>query len=138
MITIFYDGQCPLCTKEIAWLQKRMTPGRVLFQDITVAVFSPQALGKTMPAMMQALHVRDQDGQWYTAMAATRLIYQEAGLGWLVAPTAWPGLAPIFDWLYQRFARLRPRLQKNHGHCQVPPAYCSDDRVVAFRRRTPN
>lgn len=135
MITIFYDGQCPLCAKEIAWLQQRATAGRILFQDISVPVFNPQLYGKTMPAMMAELHVLDDSDRWHTAMDATRLIYKEIGLGWVMAPTKLPGLRQLFDWAYATFAKLRPRLQKNHGQCEVQPSQLSAKNIVQFPRR---
>lgn len=135
MITIFYDGQCPLCAKEVAWLQNKAPAGRMLFQDISVPVFDPSIYGKTMAAMMAELHVLDDDGNWYTAMDSTRLIYREIGLGWLVAPTRLPGLKQLFDWAYATFARFRPRLQKNHGQCEVIPMRMQADNIVQFPRR---
>ncbi len=53
------------------------------------------------------LHVRTPDGRVVCAMEAVRAAYRAVGLGWLVAPTGWPGLRPVFDRLYAAFARNR-------------------------------
>lgn len=112
--TLYYDGACPLCRKEVNWLKKRShRKGYPLrFTDISDPTFTTDNLGKTLPQLMAELHLRTPDGRWYTAMPATRRIYRLIGLGWLMAPTGWPLLRPLFDRLYAGFARIRPRLQK--------------------------
>lgn len=114
LYTLFYDGACPLCQKEVNWLKKRCQKrGYALgFVDISAADFDARPTGKTLSELMKELHLRDPRGEWSVAMEATRKIYQQIGLGWLMKPTGWPVLRPLFDHLYSGFARIRPRLQK--------------------------
>ena len=112
--SLFYDGACPLCQKEVRWLKKKVLSRAVqlTFVDISTADFDAKQHGKEISEFMASLHLRDPQGQWLQGMNATRKIYQLIGLGWLMAPTGWPLLKPIFDWSYATFARYRPRLQK--------------------------
>ena len=112
--TLYYDGACPLCCKEVNWLKMRCKKKgyQLAFIDISDTTFNPKSTGKSLSTLMKALHLRDSNGQWWTAMDATRMIYREIGLGWLMAPTGWPLLKPVFDHLYAGFAKIRPRLQR--------------------------
>ena len=46
-VRVFYDGDCPLCMREIAMLQRKDKRGRIDFRDISAADFDPEATGKT-------------------------------------------------------------------------------------------
>ncbi|WP_417593944.1 thiol-disulfide oxidoreductase DCC family protein [Oceanospirillum sp.] len=113
-LTLYYDGACPLCRKEVRWLQARCRRKdlSLAFVDISQDGFDPGPTGKQTKQLMAELHLQDNEGNWWTAMDASRRIYQEIGLGWLMAPTGWPFLKPVFDRLYHSFAKIRPRLQK--------------------------
>lgn len=111
---LYYDGACPLCRKEVNWLKKRCAhKGYTLaFADISDLSFNPEPTGRSLDTLMKALHLQGPNGEWWVAMDATRIIYREIGLGWLMAPTGWPVLKPLFDGLYAGFAKVRPRLQR--------------------------
>ena len=59
-------------------------------------------------------------------METFRQAYRAAGLGWVLAPTGWPGLRRVCDALYVLFARYRVRLGRAFGRpcagdrCAVP------------------
>lgn len=59
---------------------------------------------------MSRMHATDDAGRALVAMDAVRAAYAAVGLGWLVAPTRWPVLKPLFDRLYAWIARNRYRL----------------------------
>jgi len=42
-------------------------------------------------------------------MSVFRATYKAVGLGWLLAPTGWPVLKPLFDLIYRLFAKYRCR-----------------------------
>ena len=126
-IELFYDGECPLCSREVGWLASRDRAGRVAFIDIAAPDFDAQAVGKSMDELMGSLHARTRAGVWLTGMDVFRAVYAEVGLGRWLAPTGWPVLRPIFDLLYAIFARIRPylpgRARADCGdRCSAPPA----------------
>jgi len=54
-------------------------------------------------------------------MEVFRRAYAAVGLGWLLAPSGWPGVGRLFDAAYRWFARNRLRLT-GRG-----PAHACDD-----------
>lgn len=124
--TLFYDGLCPLCQKEVAWLKRLNRRGGLGFQDITDADFEPSLYGKSFEDFMAEIHGIYPDGRLIKGMAVFRAAYRAVGLGWLFAPTSWPLLEPLFDRVYLLFAKHRLRLGHylggspcRDGHCEV-------------------
>lgn len=79
-------------------------------------IFTP--LRRCRPArarLLERIHLLDAGGQVHVGMAVFRLAYRAVGLGWLVAPTGWPLLRPLFDRLYGCFARHRIGLGRRFG-----------------------
>lgn len=123
--TLLYDGKCPICRKEVAWLQWKNSRQKLAFQDIHAEDFNAAGFGKTHAELMAEIHGLYPDGRLIKGMAVFRACYQAVGLGWLLAPTGWPLLKPSFDWLYDLFARHRINLGRlisgnscNTGACQ--------------------
>ena len=110
--TLFYDAFCPICNREAAWLFKRNKRGRLGFQDINAGDFDPAHYGKTPAELMAEVHGIYPDGRLIKGMDVFRAAYGAVGLSWLVAPTGWPLLKPLFDLLYRLFAKYRLRLAR--------------------------
>lgn len=109
-VTLFYDGRCPLCRKEVDWLAGHRHSDRVIFVDIRAEGFDAAALGTTFTEMMGRLHVLDAQGRWYIGMDASRALYAVLGYRRLIRLSLLPGLAPLMDAGYLWFARRRVRL----------------------------
>jgi len=116
-IKMLYDGQCPLCKREVRVVTKHDKRGAIEPVDIASEGFDAQALGLTLPAVHARMHAILPDGRVVTGMEAFRQIYDAIGMGWLWKWTGWPILRPIFDVLYAGFARVRPRLQRKSNRC---------------------
>jgi len=110
--TLLYDGLCPICRREVAWLFVRNKFGRLGFQDINDTDFNPALYGKTLEKLMAEIHGVYPDGRIIKGMSVFRATYSAVGLGWLLAPTGWPLLKPLFDLLYRLFAKYRLRLAR--------------------------
>jgi predicted DCC family thiol-disulfide oxidoreductase YuxK len=44
-VTLFHDGHCPLCQREVAWLEKHPRREAIFLVDIQASDFDPQRLG---------------------------------------------------------------------------------------------
>jgi predicted DCC family thiol-disulfide oxidoreductase YuxK len=44
-LTLYFDGQCPLCAREIKILNRHAAESRLLFIDISSGAFDAKALG---------------------------------------------------------------------------------------------
>lgn len=121
-ITVLFDGQCPLCSREMRMIRRWDRLGRVGTIDITGPDFDPARFGLTHHAVMARIHGILPDGRVVEGMEVFRRIYRALGRGWIVAWTGWPVLKPIADVAYILFARNRLRLTGRCGDnaCRAP------------------
>lgn len=104
--TIFYDGTCPLCVKEMTALRKQDEDRQLLLVDIHEQQFLdyPYIDGNEASAMLHAL---DEDGKLLLGLDVTYQAWSRVGKGWLYAPTRWKLIKPLADRFYLFFARNR-------------------------------
>jgi len=112
-LTLLYDGGCPLCLREVTFLRQRdqrLHPGagRLAFVDIDAADYNPaQHSGISYREAMGRIHAIQADGTVLRDVEVFRAAYQQIELGWLYAPSAWPGLRQLADIAYGLWARWR-------------------------------
>lgn len=108
-IKLLYDGECPLCVREVNFLQKRDAGrGLVAFVDIAAVDYDPtEHAGIDFAAAMGRIHAIQADGTVLRNMAVFRQVYAVLGMGWIYAVTDWPVIGPVVDWLYDRWADYR-------------------------------
>jgi predicted DCC family thiol-disulfide oxidoreductase YuxK len=115
-LRILYDGACPLCLREVRFLSQRdqhLHPGeqRLAFVDINDPAYDPAAhAGVDYRAAMGRMHGISADGAVLRDVAVFRRAYALIGLGWLYAPTNWPGVRQLANAAYGLWARWRLRL----------------------------
>jgi hypothetical protein len=112
---LLYDGDCPLCQREAKFLQRRNRHGWLAFEDIAALGFNASTYGCTQDELMGVIHGVFPDGRMVKKMAVFREAYRAIGLGWLLAPTGWPGLRQLADLGYEWFARNRMGIGKLFG-----------------------
>ena len=113
-IEVFYDGDCPLCLKEIAllrWLDRRE---RIRCTDIALPEFDPASIGRTFEDVMRRIHGRLPDGEIIEGADVFRHLYSAVGLGSLVFFTRLPLLKQLCDFAYSLFAKYRLKIT---GRC---------------------
>lgn len=113
-IEVFYDGDCPLCLREIKllrWMDRRQ---RIRFTDIAAADFVAADYGKSMSEFMEQIQGRLPSGQWLVGVEVFRRLYAAIGFGPLVWITRLPLLSQLCDIGYRVFAKNRLRLT---GRC---------------------
>jgi predicted DCC family thiol-disulfide oxidoreductase YuxK len=126
---VLYDGECPLCAREISMLRRLDAGrGRLDLEDIAAPAFDPARYGTTLHALMARIHGVLPDGTLIEGVEVFRRAYAAVGLGWLVAPTRWPLLRPLTDAAYRWFARNRLRLTGR-------PDACTSDRCAVHSER---
>jgi predicted DCC family thiol-disulfide oxidoreductase YuxK len=113
-VQVFFDGACPLCSREMAMLARRDRRRQIDFIDIAAPGFDAAQWGREPAELMAAMHVRLPDGSWAIGVEAFRQIYGRLGFGWLVALSRLPGVRRLLDAGYRVFARHRTRLP---GRC---------------------
>lgn len=112
-LTLLYDGGCPLCVREVRFLQKRDqarngADHQLAFVDIDAIDYDPSAYaGIDYRDAMGRIHAIAADGTVLRDVAVFRRAYELIGLGWLYAPTRWPLVGPLADGAYSLWARWR-------------------------------
>ena len=109
-LTLLYDAQCPVCSLEMDHLRERCSDGRLVFEDISQPGFDAARFGLSCEAVDAEIHGIRPDGSVIRGVEVLRLAYAAAGLGWVMRPTGWAPLRPVFDVGYRVFARHRRRI----------------------------
>ncbi|ASC70714.1 hypothetical protein XM38_016590 [Halomicronema hongdechloris C2206] len=111
-IKLLYDGNCPLCMREVNFLRRRDGGrGLVAFVDIAADDYCPEEHGGIdFETAMGRIHAVRADGTVIKNVEVFRQVYDVLGLGWVYAATRWPLIGPVVDWLYGLWADWRLRL----------------------------
>lgn len=111
MITVFYDGKCGLCRREIAHYQRIAPVGHFEWVDITTTPEPFTALGYALTDGLKALHVRDAEQNMHIGVDGFIVIWRALprwrGLALLVAlpiirPLARAGYALFATWRFNK------------------------------------
>jgi predicted DCC family thiol-disulfide oxidoreductase YuxK len=113
-LEVFFDGDCPLCRKEIAFVRRLDRKSRVLFTDIAAPGFDAASIGRTHDDLMARIQARTEDGAFIEGVEVFRRMYAAVGLSPVVAITRLPGITHLLDAGYRWFAKNRLRLT---GRC---------------------
>lgn len=109
--TVYFDGACPLCRREIALLRKFDKKQKLLFKDVSppqAAAFCPLP----QKDMLARFHVRRSDGVMLIGAEAFCTAYaQLPGLGWVERLGRWPATRIVLNGLYTIFLKIRPAFQ---------------------------
>lgn len=106
---MLYDGDCPLCLREVNFLQKK-DAGRdiVKFTDIADLNYRPEENGDVdFETAMGRIHAVRADGSVVKNVAVFQEVYDALGIGWMYAPTKWPIIGPVVNKLYDLWADKR-------------------------------
>ena len=111
-IKLLYDGECPLCLREVNFLSKKDAGrGIINFVDIADRNYNPEDhAGIDFETAMGRIHAITSEGQIIRNVEVFRRVYEELGMGWIYAVTKLPVFGTIADWLYDIWAKWRFKL----------------------------
>ncbi len=119
-LEVFFDGDCPLCLREIRMLQRLDSKQRkIRFTDISSPSFLAEELGVSQATLMARIHGRLPSGEWLEGVEVFRQLYTSVGFGAAVSLSRLPGIAGALNVLYDWFAANRLKLT---GRCESPEA----------------
>ena len=110
--TVFFDGSCPLCVREIAFYRRREPLVPIEWLDVSKK--DPLDLGLPLGQCdaMRRFHVLCEDGQLKSGAAAfTALWSRYKGFRLIGRILSWPLLCHITEGAYRLFLLLRPGMQ---------------------------
>jgi len=106
---MLYDGDCPLCMREVNMLKGRDAPqGRIDFVDIASKDYGPDwNMGLTFENAMSTIHCIEADGSVHTGVPVFRMLYEQVGLGWVYAVTKNETVGKVAQGVYDFWAKYR-------------------------------
>ncbi len=109
-VTVWYDGACPLCAREIAWFRRLDRRSAIRFEDISQAEPScPIDPG----LLLSRFHAQEQGKPIVSGAAAFAAMWRAIPVLRPFGELArLPPLLGALEWLYVAFLRIRPRLQR--------------------------
>jgi predicted DCC family thiol-disulfide oxidoreductase YuxK len=125
--TVFYDGACPLCTREIAFYRRRKGADRIQWVDVAqVSNEGEVAPGLARADALARFHVMDEAGRLVSGGRAFAEILARLDRFRLIGRILRrEPLASLLDGAYSVFLPLRPRLQRLFGGRADQPV-CTD------------
>ncbi len=111
-LTVYYDGACPLCRREIATYQGMQGGNAVDWQDVSRAGEVVDADLSRCDAL-ERMHVRTESGELVSGAKAFALMWQAfPRTRWLGRVAATRPALWILEPLYRGFLRVRPFWRK--------------------------
>lgn len=118
-LILYYDGLCPLCSREIAHFKRRVLHGEVSFLDITDPSFDAASHGVDPRRIHKVMHARRGE-KVLTGLDAFIALWEIVpGYGWLARLARLPVLYGILTLGYFVFALLRPLLPRRKADCET-------------------
>lgn len=108
-VTVWYDGECPLCVREIKLMRRLSPPGAIDFVKIQGATGCPL----DTPTLMSRFHAQESGQPIVSGAAAFAAMWRAIpflrplGLIAKLPPVLW-----LLERLYRGFLKIRPWLQR--------------------------
>ena len=110
-LPILFDGGCPLCKREVDFLQSKNQVANLKFIDINSPVLSLEhEYGITYRQAMERIHAIESDGSVIKDIKVFQEAYKLIGLGWIYAPTKLPIIDSLILILYGLWVKYRLKL----------------------------
>lgn len=130
-LTVLFDGDCPLCRRDVGVYQALEPAQPVAWLDVSAA--SAALAPEDRARYLARFHVRRQDGSLLSGAAAFVALWRlMPGWRWLARLALLPGVTPVLEQLYRGFLRLRPgiqRLVRAGDSSHLPPGLVADLRA---------
>ena len=101
--TLYYDGSCSLCKREMAHLAK-LKSDQLVLQDIHALPAGIEGPGRE--TLLQNLHLK-RGSEWVIGLEANVAAWQYTRVGFLWRWLSWPVVKPFARWCYDRWAVRR-------------------------------
>ena len=119
-LTVFFDGGCPLCSREIDHYRKLEGADRLVWLDITDPAIDLQPYGIDRRSALKSFHVMDDQGQFHLGadgfLALWDALPRYRGLAWFCHLMRLP---PLMRFVYRHFAARHFRRRCQDGACAL-------------------
>ena len=124
-LTVYFDGECPICKFEVAFYERRDRLSLLDWKDITTLSSDQLPRGKSRDDLLGKFHALEQDGRWHVGVDAFDAIWRRLPLfshfAWLFRT---PIIRQIANLAYRGFLAWqqrdrRRRRQQRHRREQL-------------------
>lgn len=120
-MTVYYDGLCQLCSREIEHYRKQQGAEKIRFMDITSPQFDPTKEGVDGKKVHKVMHVK-KGKKLYTKVDAFIEIWKQLPkYAWAAKYADKTAIRWILDCGYEVFAKVRPYLPRKKQSCEDSP-----------------
>lgn len=121
-IEVFFDGDCPLCRREVGFLKRRDRLDRIRATNIADPAFDASLYGRSQTEFMATIQGRLADGTWISGVEVFRQLYAAVGFSRLIRFSRLRPIAWLLDRAYALFAKHRLRLtgRCSNDACALP------------------
>lgn len=119
MVTVFFDGVCSLCSREIAHYRKIAPKGKFRWIDVTQRSEAKQlaAYGISLSDALKVLHVVDSNGKIHRGVSSFEIIWEQLPRWHIMAFfMKFKIVKSITSILYMKFAERR---FSRSSHCKL-------------------
>ena len=116
-LTVFFDGACPICDREIALMRRLDRRRQLEFCDFSAQEYDAASSGFAAADLATVIHARWADGSVITGVDVFRAMWEAVGLGVLARLSRLSLVEPLVLRAYAWFARNRLRLTGRSHAC---------------------
>ncbi len=117
-LTVYYDGGCPLCRREIGFYQRLDRAGRIGWSDVSRDASALAAEGIGQREALARIYAHQADGRLISGAAVFVAIWRQLpGFRWLAPLAGWTPVLAVLERAYIWFARRRQRLTGRGDAC---------------------
>jgi predicted DCC family thiol-disulfide oxidoreductase YuxK len=131
-LTVFFDGACPICDREIALMRRLNRRRRLVFCDFARPDYDTASINISPAELGRVIHARWADGNMITGVEVFRAMWDAVGLGVLARLSRLSLVEPLVLNAYAWFARNRLWLTGRSHMC--PGDVCGS---ASSRRHSP-
>ena len=116
-LTVFFDGACPICAREIALMKRLDRRQRLAYCDFSRLDYDTASKGFAPSELGTVIHARWADGSVITGVDVFRAMWEAVGLGLLAKLSHLSLVEPLVLRAYEWFARNRLQLTGRLNPC---------------------
>lgn len=120
---VLYDGECKFCIGQIAHLRRWDTRGRLRFVSLHEPQVATDYPDLSHDQLMEQMWVVDSRGGRHGGAYALRYLSRALPWLWPLAPMLhFPGMMPVWSWMYRKIANRRYQIAGRHcddGTCSL-------------------
>jgi len=112
-LTVYFDGSCPLCSREIAWYKKQTGAENIDWNDISDKAQLQLEDDLHHEDAMRRFHVRKSDGTLISGASAFSELWRSLPKFKLLGSfVSLPVVSSMAELMYRLFLKVRPLMQR--------------------------